>query len=150
MGHHRKKEKDYTMTISKKKTTRVRKDPLTLAEWQEVERFGSYANDKILAKLTPAERREIERETYEPSLSQRLRDVLGGDPSSGGKYFMNQMDRLRTLAGALAPLMQDLYAQADDLRWTLKEVEPLLHRSRRRDREDEEPPLEDRRRDSGE
>ena len=95
------------MTVSKKKTKRVSKDPLTLAEWREVEQLGSYANDKILAKLTPAERREIEREAYEPSLSRRLRDVLGDDPSSGGKYFMNQMDRLRTLAGALAPLMQE-------------------------------------------
>jgi hypothetical protein len=91
------------MTASKQKTKRVRKDG-----------------------LTPAERREIERATYEPApedrVSQRLRDVLG-DASSRGKYFMNQIDRLRTLAGALAPLMQDLYEQADDLRWTLKEVD---------------------------
>jgi hypothetical protein len=78
--------------------------------------------------LTSAERREVERQTYE----QVDREPQLPDASSGGAYFLNQADRLHKLAGVLATLMEDFYDQADDLRWDLRKIEPLVHsRSRR-------------------
>jgi hypothetical protein len=52
------------------------------------------------------------------------------DASSGGAYFMNQANRLRSLAGTLATLTQDLYDQADDLRWELKTIESFIENHR--------------------
>jgi hypothetical protein len=133
------------MTTTKTKSRRDRKaassgtrndshSELTLAERREVQRYGAYADGKILAKLSRAERREVERRTFEPDTVQRQLHKALGDASSGGAYFMHQVERLRTLAGVLAPLIQDLRDQADDLRWKLKEIEPLVHPRSRTDR----------------
>jgi hypothetical protein len=100
-------EKEKHMSAPKKKATRIHKDELTPAERQEVDQIGAYSGDEILAKLHPAERREIERRTYGPTVREpRL-----------------QADRLYTLAGALAPLMEELHEQAADLHRKLQKIE---------------------------
>ncbi len=81
-------------------------------------------------QLTRAERGVERRQNRKEYREPRLRD-----PSSGGAYFMNQVERLRSLAGALAPLMQDLYDQANDLRWELKTIEDFIEEQRTIERE---------------
>jgi hypothetical protein len=116
MGHHRKKEKDYTMTVSRKKTKQkvkpVRKDdPLSPDDRQEVEYVGAYAHDRILAKLPSAERRKIERDTFGPA-------------AAGRRYFINRLDQLRHLVGEIVPLMEGLSEAFDEV--------DLIDRRRRR------------------
>jgi hypothetical protein len=91
---------------SKRKTKRVHKDELTPAERQEITRLGAYASDEILAKLHPAELRELERRTY-------------GSTVRGPQV---KAERLSELAGALAPLFQELQRQAGGLHQDLERI----------------------------
>jgi hypothetical protein len=82
------------------------------------------AHSSPFEKLIPAELGEVERQTHEAGDREpRFRDA-----SSGGRYFLNQADRLRNLAGVLVTLMEDFYDQTEDLRGELKEIEPLVMR----------------------
>lgn len=72
-----------------------------------------------LSTRTGTERRDAERQTLEL------------DALSGGAYFMKRADRLHRLASVLVALAEDFYDQADDLRWDLKMIQPLVEQSRR-------------------
>jgi hypothetical protein len=89
-------------------------EKLTPAERRAVEKFGAYADDEILEKLSPAEFREVVLRTYMPN-NREPQEREGG-------YFRRQAARLYKLAEVLEVVCD----RADLIRSELEEIELLV------------------------